>query len=207
VSLVECDEPGGSQSAKADFVTFQPRFQPPEMETADIDQSRTNVMRMRDTGEGGGRLRRLLLAVLLFGMVGLAAELVLLEHVESVWQWVPLAVLAFGFIAGAALLLRPGPTAVRAFQGMMALFVAAGVLGVYLHLRGNVEFEREMDPGMRGLALMWEALRGATPALAPGTLAHFGLLGLACTYRHPALRREPSPRGAKGAAHIHTETR
>jgi hypothetical protein len=162
---------------------------------------------MRDTGEGGGGLRRLLLAVLLVGMIGLSAELVLLEHVESVWQWVPLAVLALGFAAGVALLLRPAAGTVRAFQGMMALFVAAGVLGLYLHLRGNVEFEREMDSGLRGLALMWEALRGATPALAPGTLAHFGLLGLACTYRHPALRREPATRGAHGAAPIHTETR
>ncbi|HEX5872887.1 MAG TPA: hypothetical protein VFY65_20790 [Longimicrobium sp.] len=162
---------------------------------------------MKDKGPGGGGLRRLLLALVMMGMIGLAAELVLLEHVESVWQWVPLAVLALGFAAGAALLLRPGAAAVRAFQGMMALFVAAGVLGLYLHLRGNVEFEREMDPGLRGLALVWEALRGATPALAPGTLAHFGLLGLACTYRHPALRREPAPRGARGAAHIHTETR
>jgi hypothetical protein len=161
---------------------------------------------MRDTGEGGGGLRRLLLAVLLFGMVGLAAELVLLEHMESVWQWVPLAALALGSLAGAALFLRPSPAAVRAFQGMMAIFVAAGVLGLYLHLRGNAEFEREMDPETRGWALVWEALRGATPALAPGTLAHFGLLGLALTYRHPALRRDPEPRGARGAAHIHTET-
>jgi hypothetical protein len=161
---------------------------------------------MRDTGEGGGGLRRLLLAVLLLGMIGLIAELALLEHVESVWQWVPLAVLMLGLLAGAALIVRPARGTVRAFQGTMALFVAAGVLGLYLHFRGNAEFEREMDPAMRGLALVWEALRGATPALAPGTLAHFGLLGLACTYRHPALRREPALRGARGAAHIHTET-
>lgn len=157
-------------------------------------------------GEGGEGLRRLLVAVVLFGIVGLAAELVLLEHVESVWQWVPLVALAVGFISGAALLARPAAGTVRAFQGLMAVFVAAGVLGLYLHLRGNVEFEREMNPGLRGLALVWEALRGATPALAPGTLAHFGLLGLACTYRHPALRREPALRGARGAAPIHTET-
>jgi hypothetical protein len=169
---------------------------------------RTN---MRDSagwgGEGGGGLRRLLVALVLFGIVGLAAELVLLEHVDSVWQWVPLVVLALGFLAGAALLARPAAATVRVFQAAMAVFVAAGVLGLYLHLRGNLEFEREMDPGLRGLTLVWEALRGATPALAPGTLAHFGLLGLACTYRHPALRREPAPRGARGAAPIHTETR
>ncbi len=161
---------------------------------------------MRDT-EGGGGLRRLLLGLLLFGMIGLVAELLLLEHVETVWQWIPLVVLVLGFAAGAALFLRPAAATVRAFQGMMGLFVAAGVLGLYLHYRGNVEFEREMDPGLRGLALVWEALRGATPALAPGTLAHFGLLGLACTYRPPARRRGPATRGAAGAAPFDTETR
>lgn len=160
---------------------------------------------MPDIGEGGGTLRRLLLAVLLFGMVGLAAELVLLDHVEPGWQWVPLVSLALGFVAGTALLLRPSSGTARAFQAVMALFVAAGVVGMYLHIRGNAQFELEMDPEMRGLALVWEVLRGATPSLAPGTLAHFGLLGLACTYRHPALRREPSTRGATGAAPIHTE--
>jgi hypothetical protein len=162
---------------------------------------------MPDNGPGGGEVRRLLLALVLLGMIGLAAELVLLEHVESVWQWVPLAALALGFAAGAALFARPVPVAVHVFRVAMAVFVAAGVLGLYLHVRGNVEFEREMDSGLRGLALVWEALRGATPALAPGALAHLGLLGLACTYRHPALRRDREPRGARGAAPIHTETR
>jgi hypothetical protein len=144
---------------------------------------------MPDNGPGGGEVRRLLLALVLLGMIGLAAELVLLEHVESVWQWVPLAALALGFAAGAALFARPVPVAVHVFRVAMAVFVAAGVLGLYLHVRGNVEFEREMDSGLRGLALVWEALRGATPALAPGALAHLGLIGLATTYRHPALRR------------------
>ncbi len=46
-----------------------------------------------------------------------------------------------------------------------------------------------MDATMRGFALLWAALHGATPALAPGALAHLGLIGLATTYRHPALRR------------------
>jgi len=167
---------------------------------------------MRDTdgwgGEaGGGAPRRLLLGVVLLGMLGLMAELALLEHVESVWQWVPLVALALGFASGAALLARPARGTVRAFQAMMAVFVAAGALGIWLHYRGNVEFEREMDQGLRGLALVWEALRGATPALAPGSLAHMGLIGLASTYRHPALRRGPATRGAPGAAFFPTETR
>jgi hypothetical protein len=35
--------------------------------------------------------------------------------------------------------------------------------------------------------LFREALSGATPALAPGTMVQFGLLGLLYTYRHPRL--------------------
>lgn len=170
---------------------------------------------MRDGGEGrnggvgegradsGGGVRTLVLALVLLGMLGLAAELVLLEHVESVQQWIPLAVLAFGFVAALALLARPARATVRLFQAAMALFVAAGALGVYLHYRGNTEFELEMDAALRGFALLWASLHGATPALAPGSLAHLGLLGLAATYRHPALRRT----SARGAVPQPTETR
>jgi hypothetical protein len=167
-------------------------------------------MRDRDGqgGEaGGGALRRLLIGLVLIGMLGLAAELALLEHFESVWQWIPLVALALGFVVGAALLMRPSHAAVQAFRGMMMVFIVAGALGVWLHFDGNVEFEREMDSALRGLALVWEALRGATPALAPGSLAHLGLIGLASTYRHPALRKAPATRGAPGAASFPVENR
>lgn len=154
---------------------------------------------------GGGALRRLLVAVVLIGILGLLGELALLEHFETVWQWIPLVSLALGLAAGVALLMRPSSATVRTFRVMMMLFVAAGALGVWLHVRGNVEFEREMDAGLRGFALLWEALRGATPALAPGSLAHMGLIGLASTYRHPALRRGPASGGVPGAAPLSTE--
>ena len=71
----------------------------------------------------------------------------------------------------------------------MAAFVIAGVAGVILHYRGNAEFELEMHPAVRGFDLFRDAMMGATPALAPGTMAQLGLLGLASTYRHPRLRR------------------
>jgi hypothetical protein len=131
----------------------------------------------------------MLLGLLLVGAAGLGAELVLLEHTESGWQWVPLVLLGAVLVLGLAVAMRPARGTVRAFQGVTALCVAAGLLGVYLHLEGNVEFELEGDPSLGGLVLLWEALRGATPALAPGSLAQLGLLGLVCTYRHPALRR------------------
>ena len=116
-------------------------------------------------------------------------ELVLLEHTESFSQWIPFGALAAALASVAVAARRPSAGAVRALQGVMTLCILAGVLGVVLHLRGNVEFELESDPSARGLDLLWRSLTGATPALAPGALAQLGLLGLAYTYRHPALRR------------------
>ena len=145
-------------------------------------------------------LRRILLALVLLGTVGLALELLLLEHYESPWQWAPLVLLGAALLAGGVLAARPSGAAVRLFQGAMALCVVAGALGVYLHYRGNVEFELERDPVRRGLALFWEAIRGATPALAPAALAQLGLLGLAYTFRHPALYDSPSVRPPRADA-------
>jgi hypothetical protein len=139
-----------------------------------------------------GPLRRILLVLVLLGAVGLLVELALLEHFDSVSQWIPLALLVV--VLGAVVGVRAGrgPRSVRFFQAVMALCVVVGAVGILLHYRGNVEFELERDGSLRGLRLFWEAIRGATPALAPGALSQLGLLGLAYTYRHPALRT-PSP--------------
>lgn len=131
--------------------------------------------------------RTLLLAVIVIGIVGLQAELLLLDHAETFNQWIPHLTLAIGLIATALVFFRPSPRAVTLFRGVMLGFIAIGLLGVFLHYRGNVEFAQERWPGMGGLGLMWKALRGATPALAPGALAQLGLLGLLYTYRNPAL--------------------
>lgn len=137
-------------------------------------------------------LRRLLLGLVVLGALGLEAELLLLEHYESVWQFTPLVLLGAAIVGAVLVWRRPSPATVRFFQAVMALCVAAGAIGVFLHYDGNVEFELEREPLLRGLALFWEAARGATPALAPGAMAQLGLLGLVYTYRHPALRRVPS---------------
>ncbi|MEO6527674.1 MAG: hypothetical protein ABIP93_13670 [Gemmatimonadaceae bacterium] len=140
-------------------------------------------------GDASAALRRVMLAIVLIGAGGLELELLLIEHFESAWQFTPLVLLAGVLGLGAVLAWRPSPRAVRIFQALMSLCVVAGVLGVYLHYRGNVEFELEREPLRHGLDLFWEAVRGATPALAPGALSQLGLLGLAYTFRHPALRR------------------
>jgi hypothetical protein len=143
----------------------------------------------REDPAGAGPLRRILLAVFLLGALGTLAELILLEHYEDGWQLLPLALLGASPIAVALLILRPGAASLRSFQMLMLLLVAAGGIGVYQHYSGNVEFELEMYPSRGGFELIWESLKGATPALAPGAVAQLGLLGLAYCFRHPLLAR------------------
>jgi hypothetical protein len=132
-------------------------------------------------------VRQLLLALVLVGIVGLATELALLRHTESFTQWIPHVTLLIGLLSTVAVYFRPGARSLRVFQVVMVIFVVVGILGIFLHYRGNVEFALERDPSLSRARLIWKALRGATPALAPGSLAQLGLLGLLFTYRHPAL--------------------
>ena len=134
-------------------------------------------------------LRRLLMGLLAFSIVGTVVELILLDHLEDLSQQLPFYTIAVGAVAGAVMLLRPRAATVHAFRAVMAGFAVIGVVGVWLHYRGNVEFELEMYPSMEGLELFWKAMEGATPTLAPGLMVQLGLLGLAATHAHPALRR------------------
>lgn len=154
--------------------------------------------------ESMGALRRVLGWLLALGIAGLATELLLMEHTESLLQWIPLALLALAAAALALVALRPTRATVRVMRVVMALCIAAGGLGVFLHLRGNVEFEREADGAASFGTLLARALQGATPALAPGALLQLGLLGLAFTFRHPTTRRSGS--AVRRVAHTREST-
>ncbi len=150
---------------------------------------RTTAHRLSDAAarKDADKLRSLVLAILMLGIVGAGAELILLKHTEDVWQWVPLVLFAMALPGAGWLLVAPSVVSIRIFQGLMVLFFASGFLGQWLHFKGNVEFELEMYPSLGGFELVWEALGGATPSLAPGTMTILGLLGLAACLRHPGL--------------------
>ena len=143
-------------------------------------------------------LRRILLCTLVFGAAGIVGELLLIGHVESVAQFVPLVLLVSGVLAGIVLLVAPTRAGFRLLQGLMILFLGSGVLGVGLHFQGNSEFELEMHPTISGLELMSKTLTGATPVLAPGSMSLLGVIGLVSTYRHPLLRGS-APEGGEEA--------
>ena len=134
------------------------------------------------------RVRGLLLAVLAVGVIGMGTELLLIGHAESFQQRIPLVLLALGAVTLGWHAMAPRAVTVRALQVAMTAFVVSGLAGVWLHFQGNVEFELEMYPAMQGLELVRKTLTGATPVLAPGSMALLGLIGLTHSYRHPCLQ-------------------
>jgi len=151
-------------------------------------------MDMKRTASDSGttRLRTLIRLVLLFGIAGVLAELVLIEHTESRTMWIPLVTLGFGALAVVLRLARPTRGTDRLMMIVMSAFVVSGVLGVWFHFDGNRQFELEVYPTMEGSELFWESLSGATPALAPGTMVLLGLIGLVATVGAPLSNREAS---------------
>ena len=133
-------------------------------------------------------IRRWLMGLFLFGLAGTAVELVLLGHYDGAWQLVPLVLMGAGLAEAWWLLTRPSPMGLRVWRGTMVTFLVAGALGVFLHYRGNLEFQIESDAHQTRWQLFWHVMRAkAPPALAPGVMMQLGLLGLIYGYRHPAV--------------------
>lgn len=144
-------------------------------------------------------LRGLLLLLFAVGVAGAFSDLLLIGHVDGRAQQIPVVLLGAGLGVCAWLVISAWPAVLRVFQGLMLTFIVVGLLGLWLHYRGNIEFERELAPDLAGLELFWAAVRGAAPpSLAPASLIHLGLLGLAYTYRHPALTSCPSELPSSG---------
>jgi hypothetical protein len=121
------------------------------------------------------------------GMAGTATELLFQRHFEDPSQLIPLVLIGVALSSTLWHLLQRGPGSLRILQITMVFFIMAGLVGMYLHYGANVEFQHEIDPSLGGLDLFWKAMAAKTPpALAPGSMAQLGLIGLAYTYRHPA---------------------
>ena len=135
-------------------------------------------------------LRRILLALLVFGLAGVATELLALAHYEDSWQLAPLVLIALAFVVIGWHVVDGSAATVRVLRLVMLLLIAAGVLGIVFHYRGNLEFQLEIDPSQSHWTLFTKVIRAhSPPALAPGVMAQLGLLGLAYTFRHPGKKQ------------------
>ncbi len=130
-----------------------------------------------------GLLRGWILAVLVLALAGTATELVMLEHYEQGLQLVPIVLIAAACIAIIWHSMRPDAASLMALEGIMILFVLAGLAGVVAHFHGSAEFQLELDPNMDTWQLLEKIVRAkAPPLLAPGMMLQMGLLGLGYVY-------------------------
>jgi hypothetical protein len=136
-------------------------------------------------------------------LAGTSVELLLLQHDEDALQLIPLALLAGGVVTLAMTAIRPAPSTVGAFRTVMVLMIGGGVLGLALHLRANLEFQRELTPEGAVSDLFWKAVSAKTPpALAPGVLAQLGCLGLIYAYRLPVGRTNAGRHEEEGESDV-----
>ena len=159
-------------------------------------------LRTRDVSdrERLAALRRFLLLTVMVGVVGMGLELLLIGHLEDRWQLVPIGLLPAGLVVLGWHASRPSDGSARGVRLLMALFVASGALGTGLHYNGNQEFELEMYPSMAGTELVQKTLTGATPVLAPGSMALLGLVGFAAVHGFSAKSQNVSEKTGEDAS-------
>jgi hypothetical protein len=132
------------------------------------------------------RLRRWIYWVLVLGFVGTETELLLLEHYDDPWQFVPLVLVALGLLTLIWYTKKRNVRSLKVFRIVMTLFILAGFVGLVLHFRGAAEFQLETDPNLGRWELARKVMRvKAPPVLAPGVMVQLGLIGLAYALQDP----------------------
>jgi hypothetical protein len=142
-----------------------------------------------DSSSAERGVRRILLATMFVGAIGIGCDLLLLAHIEDPLQLLPLAALALLVLLLFMHVMLQRPFILRAVQVLMLGFLAVGGLGVWFHFDGNAEFQRDIQPSIGGSELFWKSMRAkAPPALAPLAFVQLALVGWAWSFRHPLLR-------------------
>lgn len=137
------------------------------------------------------RLRRFLLATAAVVYVGAAVELALVGHVEGALQLVPFGLVGAGLAAVLWVRASASAASVKTLRLVSAVVAAGSLWGIALHVKGNLEFEREVNPDLSLPDALWEAAQGVSPLLAPGTLALAAVLAAAATWHPTAKERAP----------------
>ena len=91
-------------------------------------------------------MRRILLAILVLGVIGTTAELLLLSHDEGVLQLIPLVLMAVGLFVIGWHLRSASSSSLRALRLSMLSFVLAGVVGSKIASElGNMRVSEQID--------------------------------------------------------------
>ena len=134
------------------------------------------------------RLRFFYLGLAAFMCLGTIAELLLLDHTDGAVQLIPFFLSGLGFVTVLAVIFKPTKPVVWSMRLVMAVTILGSLFGMWEHLEGNFEFAREIHSGLSGTQLLWQAMAGANPLLAPGMLAIGALIAIAASY-YPAAQK------------------
>ena len=132
-------------------------------------------------------MRRFLLMIVECLCVGTVIELYLEKHYKETDQLIPFVLCAIGFVSVLAVQWRPSRNTIWFLRIVMIAVVLGSLLGGYLHLSTNIDFQVEMRPNQSAVDSFFAALMGTAPILAPGMLGLAGVLALAATYYHPVM--------------------
>lgn len=122
-------------------------------------------------------VKKLIIVAILFMAIGTGLELYLLDHYEDTLQLIPMVCILLALITFSLLIWRNSNKAETAFKVAFAVNALSGLAGTFLHLKANYEFESEMKPTADSWVVFVESLSGALPALAPGSMILFALIG------------------------------
>lgn len=139
------------------------------------------------------QFRRFLLATAAVTYLAAAVELLLVGHYEEPLQVAPFAMIGIGLAAIVWAWVAPRSASLRILRWVGLAVIVGSLVGVGLHVKGNVEFALETLPDASFGALAWKGMSGRNPLLAPGMIALAGILAAAATYRHPLLTSRGIP--------------
>ncbi len=123
----------------------------------------------------------------IFIFVGTIVELSQLNHMGEELQFVPFVLLPLGILLGILMLVTKSPVVHKiAILGMWVIAVG-GVIGMIVHVSGNLESVFEGGQQLGFSQLIKQAIGGEFPLLAPGTLTIGAAMILAVEYAKKAL--------------------
>jgi hypothetical protein len=132
------------------------------------------------------RLRTFLLGFSIFIFAGSLVELFFLNHTREELQWIPFFLIGLGTILAALMLIKPTAAVLKAMQIGMWIIVAGGMVGMTIHVAGNLEEMRQTASLMQFLQA---GFGGRNPFLAPGILSMAAALSLAAGYQYPVKQK------------------
>ena len=128
-------------------------------------------------------IRTYLLVVIGLVLFGLLVELIMLNHVSTPLQILPVGLAAGGLCLIVAHFISPNSTCLRMLKAMLLACTIVGAMGIAIHLGFYVQDRHDKALGRRGLPR-------EVPPLAPAAMLPLGLMGLACTFKHPLMEEE-----------------